>query len=289
MSGMSAEPWTIDVGDADFEAEVITRSADTPVVVDFWAPWCAPCRALGPLLEQLTAEHAGAFVLARVNVDTAPEVASALSIRSIPAVLGFRDGALVAEFVGALGEVAVRDFLTRVLPTEADRLVADARGLLDAGDDQAAERLFRDALALDGRHARALVGLARMLGERGELAEARGLIDRVLPSAPVAPEAERLAARLRTKADGGGDEGTLRERLATDPTDLSARVHLGHVLAAAERYDEALTELLTAVRQDAHFDDDAARKAMIDIFSVLGSGHSLTERYRAELAKVLYR
>jgi len=289
MSGMSAESWTIDVGDADFEPEVIARSADTPVVVDFWAPWCAPCRALGPLLERLAGEHAGAFVLAKVNVDEAPEVAGALGIRSIPAVKGFRDRVIVAEFVGALGEAAVREFLIRVLPTEADRLVAHAVGRLAAGDDQAAERLYRDALALDGRHGKALVGLARMLGERGELAEALGLIDLVLPSATVAPEAERLAARLRTKTDGGGDEAALRGRLAASPADLSVRIHLGRVLAGEERYNEALAELLAAVQQDAHFDDDAARKAMIDIFAILGSGNPLTERYRAELAKVLYR
>jgi putative thioredoxin len=286
---MGLESWTIDVGDADFEREVLDRSSEVPVVVDFWAPWCAPCRALGPLLERLAVEHAGAFVLARVNVDEAPELAQALGIRSIPAVKGFRDGTVVAEFVGARPESVIRAFLARLLPTEADRLAREAQGRAAAGDTRGAERLFRDALDRDGRHARALIGLARLLGDRGETADALKQLDLVLPSAPIAEEAERLAAQLRTRTDGAGDEDELRRRLAADPADAAARVDLGRVLAAQGRYEEALGELLTVVQRDPHFADDAARKIMVDIFAVLGPTDQLTERFRGELAKALYR
>jgi putative thioredoxin len=278
---------TIDVGDADFEREVLDRSKTTPVVVDFWAPWCAPCRALGPLLERLVAEQSGAVVLAKVNVDEAPGVAQAFAIRSIPAVKAFRDGILVAEFVGAQPEAAIRQFLGAVLPTEADRLVREGESLA-AGGGADAEARFRAALEREPRHGRALLGLARVLAARGEDSDALALLERVLPSASVAPEADRLAAELRTRADGTGDEAALRARLAADPGDLDARLALGRAHAAVRRYEEALAELLDVVKRDPKHADEAARKAMLDVFAVLGDD-PLVDRFRGELAKALFR
>jgi putative thioredoxin len=285
---MSGTPFTIDVGDQDFEREVLDRSAATPVVVDFWAPWCAPCKTLGPVLERLAAEHAGAFILAKVNVDQAPAVAQVFGVQSIPAVKGFRDGNIVAEFVGAQPEAVVRQLIARVLPTPADVLVREAETLA-VSDVAGAEAKLREALATDARHGRALVALARLLAERDEADEALALLDRVPANAPVAKEAERLAAALRTQADGAGDEATLRATLAAAPGDLDARLTLGRALAALGRHEEALTELLEVVRRDRHHDDEGARKGMIDLFAVLGSDHPLTERFRGELAKVLFR
>ena len=143
--------WVIDAGDKDFETAVINRSKQTPVVVDFWAPWCGPCRTLGPLLERLADEHHGAFILAKVNVDENPGLSAALNIQSIPIVLGFRDGQIVSEFVGALPEAGMREFLKRVLPSEADQLVATAHRLLKEGKTAAAEETFERALQLDAR------------------------------------------------------------------------------------------------------------------------------------------
>jgi len=278
----------VDVGDADFERAVLERSKDVPVVVDFWAPWCAPCRALGPVLERLATEYAGDFVLAKVNVDEAPAVAQAFRVQSIPAVKGFRDGALVAEFVGAQPEPAIRQFLSALLPSEADRLAREGEGRLAADDATGAEVAFRDALARDARHPHALLGLARCHAERNEVPEALSHLERISPNASVAREAERLAAELRTRADGAGDEAALRARLAADPSDLDARLALGRALAAHRRYEDALAELLEVVRRDRRHADEAARKAMLDVFQVLGDD-PVVDRYRSELAKALFR
>ncbi len=289
----TSDAFVVDVGDADFEQAVLDRSVEVPVVVDFWAPWCGPCRTLGPVLERLAAEHAGAFVLAKVNVDEAQQVAGAFQVRSIPAVKAFRDGRVVSEFVGAQPESAVRRFLDGLLPTEADRLVAEAADLASRGHENAAEERLRTALALEGRNEGALVSLAQLLSGRGETAEAAQLLERVLPGGPFAQRAERLAASLRTRAAAPAPADTdldaLRARVAAAPDDLAARLELGRALSAAGRYDDALSELLMVVRRDPKFEDEAARKAMLDIFSVLGAEDPRVGSYRAQLARALFR
>jgi putative thioredoxin len=279
--------WVIDATDRDFESAVIARSADTPVVVDFWAPWCGPCRTLGPLLERLADAYAGAFVLARVNVDENPELSAALNVQSIPMVLGFRDRQVVAEFVGAQPEAAVREFLTKVLPSEADHLAKAAEQLLHNGKDAEAEASFRRALDLAPRNDRAVLGLAETLVRRNEDTEALGLLQRVGRD-PWRQQADRLAAEIRVRHGGGEAEATLRAAVVANPNDLSTRLRLGQTLAASGQYEDALREYLEIVRRDRGFEDGAARRAMLDIFELLGPEHELTGRYRSELAKVLF-
>jgi len=228
-------------------------------------------------------------VLARVNVDEAPAVSQAFGIQSIPAVKGFREGGLVAEFIGAQPEAAVRQFLAAVLPSEADRLARAGETKAAAGNAAGAALAFQEALTREARLPRALLGLARLRAAAGEAAEALALLERVPRGAAVAREAERLAAELRTRAEGSADEPALRARLAAKPGDLDARLRLGRALAARGAYADAFAELLEVVRRDRSFADDGARKAMLDIFELLGADDPLTERYRSELARVLFR
>jgi putative thioredoxin len=280
----------IDVGDADFERAVVAASFETPVVVDFWAPWCAPCRKLGPLLERLAGEHQGAFVLAKVNVDESPEHARRYGARSIPMVIGLREGEVVSEFVGAQPEPIVRTFLARVLPTPADQLAREGERLAAAGDAAAAEARFREALALQRGSDRAGLGLARLLAARGEITEALEGLGDLLLGGRHAAEVERFAAELRTRGEGvAADPQALRRRIAEAPGDLAARLALGRAHAARGEHREALEELLEVVRRDPAFAEQAARKAMLDLFEVLGPDHELTQSYRSQLARALFR
>jgi putative thioredoxin len=283
----ATSPWVIDATESDFETQVIERSKQVPVVVDFWAPWCGPCRTLGPLLERLAQEYAGTFVLARVNTDENQGLASAFRVQSIPMVIGIRDGALAGHFVGAVPEAGVREFLAQLLPSEADRVAEEGGTHLAAGKIAEAEAAFTRVLELDPRNERAIVGQANVLAQRQADDEALALLEGVGPG-PHRSEADRLAAALRIRKSGAGDEAALRARVEANPKDLEARFLLAQALAAAGRYDEALEHYLVIVQRERNFRDESARKAMLDIFDLLGPGNEIAERYRSELAKVLF-
>jgi putative thioredoxin len=280
--------WIIDVNEQTFQSAVIERSREVPVVVDFWATWCGPCRSLGPILENLAQEYGGRFILARLNVDENQRLSAQYNIQGIPAVKGFRDGQVAAEFVGALPKPSVRQFVDRLLPNELDLKVAGARALLAAGKPAEAEAGLRTILAENADQPAALLGLAQALVAQDRMTEALALLERVPPATPEGAEAARLrmAWRLRAAA-AGASEVELNARIAEAPGDLVARYKLGCLLAGAERYQEALDQFLEVVRRDRAAQRNQAREAMVYLFDVLGED-PLARSYRNRLASVLF-
>ena len=283
------EPLVFDATDADFESSVIDRSNQVPVVVDFWAEWCGPCKALGPVLESLAVEFEGKFVLAKVDTDANPRLAAAFAVRSIPMVVAIRHAKQIDSFVGALPEANLREFLARLLPSKAETRATEALTLIQNGDPIAAEKLLREALDLDPRCDAALLSLAEILNDKQETDAAVDLLDRIGPGTPQRAEADRLTAAIRIRSAGDADEGPLATRLASDPDDHEARLQIARSMAARKAYADALEHCLELVQRDRTFEDDAGRTTMLEIFDLLGNDHHLTQHYRSELAKALFR
>ena len=272
-----------DVDAAAFQRDVVERSKEVPVVVDFWAAWCGPCKVLGPLLEKLAGEFEGGFELAKVDVDSNQALAGRFGVRGIPTVVGFRDGQPVSQFTGALPEAGVRQWLGEIIPSEADLLVAAADDLLAEGDLAAAERGYREALLVAPRHQEAGIGLASLLIDAGRSQEALNVLQPLTPS----PEIDRLRAAARMGAVDTTAIPDLEARLAAEPDNASVRIELGKALAADQQFEPSLEALLEAVTQGGETRDEA-RKAILDVFEVLGSEHELTAIYRRRLASALF-
>ncbi len=283
--------YCIDVSEANFMQEVIEASRRVPVLVDFWAPWCGPCRSLGPILEKLAEEYQGRFRLAKVNSDENQALAGQFGVRGIPNVKAVVGGQIVNEFTGALPESAVREFIDALLPSPAEPLRLEALAARARGEGDATRKLLLQAIHLDPRHEQARLDLIDVLLDAGDLAEAQRLLDEIAASAKDRNRIESLSARLALSqgAAPGADETSLLSRLAADPADLEARLALANLQAVKQDYRAALEQLLEMVRRDRAFQDDTGRKTMLQIFSLLGPDSDLVREYRGKLSAAINR
>ncbi|MBI4990382.1 MAG: co-chaperone YbbN [Rhodocyclales bacterium] len=281
----------IDVSEANFMQEVIEASRRVPVLVDFWAPWCGPCRSLGPILEKLAGEYQGRFRLAKVNSDENQALAGQFGVRGIPNVKAVVGGQIVNEFTGALPEAAVREFIDALLPSPAEPLRQEAQAARARGEADATRKLLLQAIRLDPKHEQARLDLVDVLLDAGDLAEAQRLLGEIAEQAKDRSRIESLAARLALAQGvaGGADETSLQSRLAADPADLEAHLALANLLALKQDYRGALEQLLEIVRRDRAFQDDIGRKTMLQFFSLLGSDNDLVREYRGKLSTSINR
>ncbi len=278
---MALSEYIQDVSESTFEQDVVMRSHDVLVVVDFWATWCGPCRMLGPILERLAIEGGGRFMLARVNVDENPNLAVRYGVQGIPAVKAFRDGEVASQFVGAQPEGTVRRFVENLSPSPAVQAVAQGLSLLGTRHWAEAETSFRDILLEDETNAPAALGLLKSLVMQGKGAQALDLVGG-FPGGTEWPEALKLKplAQLLVEAEGVApdDEG--------DP--LAAQLHRAAELIKLGNFPAAMDGLLDILRQDKRYRGGFPKEVLLALFTIMGDQDPLTRQYRDELASVLF-
>ncbi|MEX1025824.1 MAG: tetratricopeptide repeat protein [Planctomycetota bacterium] len=283
-SGQS--PWIVDVDPRNFEQVVLRGSTNVPVVVDFWATWCEPCKVLGPQLEQAARAGDGRFLLAKVDIDKNPELAQAFGVQSVPAVFAVRDGRMVDGFQGALSPAELTKFLDRVAPAGPGDPLTEARTRATDGDLEGALAEVR-ALVDDPLHgvpARALLG--ELLLESDDLDGAREQFQ-LLGDMDLPPDVAEAVARALRALEGREQAGALPEleaAVAANPNDAAAQLALGRALVAHGKYERGLEALLESVRIDPVLEDGAAKQAMLDSFEVLGLENPLANEYRFQLS-----
>ena len=260
-----------------------------PVLVDFWAPWCAPCRVLKPVLEKLAGEYQGRFLLAKVNSDDHPKLSAQFGVRGIPNVKAFVDGKVADEFTGALPESGVRAFIDRLIPTPGEKLRRAARVLVTQGDFDEAERQLHSALALEPENKAIRLDLVELLLAKNSHAQAEALIE-VIPERERDERADKLYAVLALwkRSQRLPSLAELEARLDAAPDDLHARLALGERLIADKRYEPALAALLAVVRGDKGALRTGARKLMVEVFNLAEDQPDLVSEYRKLLAGALY-
>lgn len=274
---METNEQIIEVNEVTFLRDVLVRSKQQPVIVDFWAPWCGPCRTLSPILERVTKEAGGAFTLAKINTDENQRLAAQYGIQGIPAVKLFRDGKVVGEFVGALPESQVREFIKKHAPNPSDLMLTAARDLAQAQRWAEAEAAYRHALAVDPNNAQMALELSKTLLRQGQGTEGAALLEAIPSAAREAEAAQQLlpvARWMYTIVPDGAPE--------IDRTMAEAGL-----LAREGKYAEAMDGLLSALRRNRAYRDSEAKQIILGLFELLGDD-PLVKPYRRELANALF-
>ncbi|MEN9313675.1 MAG: thioredoxin [Pseudomonadota bacterium] len=280
----------IDTTIETFQADVIDASMQVPVLVDFWAPWCGPCKTLGPVLEKLETQYGGRFRLVKVNTEEQQQLAAHFRIRSIPTVFAVVGGRPVDQFQGALPEGQVREFIDRLMPNPSDLELDAALQALERGDRAAATESLKKALALDPSNDTARMTYAQVLLEADDAAAAKAQLELLSPVAKQDAHVQALAAQIEAmlKESALPPAPELEARIAANPADLEARLELAQHCIAHKAWEPALEQLLEIVRKDRAFGDDIGRKTMIQVFDLAASQPQLVSAWRRKLSASLY-
>ncbi len=296
-ASLEGDPAAVVVKDATtatFLADVIEPSRDVPVVVDFWAPWCGPCKQLTPIIEKVVRAQGGKIRLVKINVDENQAVAAQLRVQSLPTVYAFRDGQPIDGFVGAQTESVVKTFIERLVNAETQSDVASVlqtgSELLESGDLQGAAEIFAAVLHEDRENADALAGLAQCYLKSGDIERARQTLQLVAPDkrGSASVQSAEAAITLAEKGASTGDVSTLIQRIESNPKDHEARLNLALALASRGQKNEALEHLLELVRLDRKWNEEAARKQLVQFFDAWGAKDPLVAEGRRRLSSILF-
>ena len=284
-----------DSSERTFVADVLEASREVPVLVDFWAPWCGPCKQLTPVLEKVVREAKGAVKLVKINIDENQRIAAQMRIQSIPAVFAFRNGQPVDGFMGALKESDVREFIKRLAGDQAgsspvEEMIAIAGEAMAAGDLGSAAQAFAQILQEDPQNPAALGGLAKCYMMSGDLARAKQTLAMVPPEhqAHEAVAAVQAQLKLADQAEAAGDVADLHAKSQANPNDHQARLDLAVALAARGQSESAVAELLESVRRDRNWNEGAARKQLLTLFEALGPADPAVQAGRRKLSSLLF-